>query len=81
MVNPLYCAEVSPLVGPKGLVNPPSTDTLADSAAFSCSTVFESQPPNSLCVHTLCSWASTGLAHASKPLDLACDLALQHFCD
>lgn len=51
MVNPLYRAEVSPLVGPKGLVNPPSTDTLADSAAFSYSTFLKAGLPI-LCVRT-----------------------------
>ena len=48
MVNPLYCAEVTPLVGLQGLVNPSSTDMLVDSAQLLTS--FESQPPNSLCV-------------------------------
>lgn len=48
MVNPLYCAEETPLVGLEGLVNPSSTDTLVDSAQLL--TGFESQPPNSLCV-------------------------------
>lgn len=48
MINPLYCAEVTPLVGLERLVNPSSTDTLVDSAQLLTS--FESQPPNSLCV-------------------------------
>lgn len=54
MVNPLYCAEVTPLVGLEGLVNPSSADTLVDSAQLLTS--FESQPPNSfrsLCTHYL----------------------------
>lgn len=49
MVNPLYCAEVSPVVGPKRLVNPPSTDTLEDSAAF----LKASLPILSVCTHSL----------------------------
>lgn len=48
IVNLLYCAEVTPLVGLEGLVNPSSTDMLVDSAQLLTS--FESQPPNSLCV-------------------------------
>lgn len=48
MVHSLYCAEVTPLVGPEGLVNPSSTDTQADSAELLTS--FESQTPSSLCV-------------------------------
>lgn len=49
MVNPLYCAEVSPVVGLKRLVNPPSTDTLEDSAAF----LKASLPILCVCTHSL----------------------------
>lgn len=48
MVHPLYCVEVTPLVGPEGLVNPSSIDTLVDLAEPLTSS--EIQPLSSLCV-------------------------------
>lgn len=48
MIRPLYCAEVTPLVGPEGLGNPSSTDSVVDLAEPLTSS--ESQTPSSLCV-------------------------------
>lgn len=86
MVNPLYCAEVTPLVGPKGLVNPSSTDTLADSAPFSCSPFLKaSLPILCVCTHSLHEPVLTWPMRWNPwtwPVTLSlAALALQRFCD